>query len=250
MKNHFKRFDTKNYEFNPDGRCGVYIIHGFSSSTYETKELAQFLGNFGFHTMTNNLPGHGMTAQDCNNITYDNWLDAVKQDVAKLISNSEKTYIIGCSMGGSIALYISSLFPVNGCVVGGAVLKFNNPFTVHITNRLLCRFIKLKQKKIINTNQNVKFYGYTEYPLIALNEFRKMNNIIMKKLSKIKSPMLIIHSKSDRLSLPDNVNIIYDNIKSEIKEKYFVNKAHHNLFDSNPDQKNIFNKIVNFIKQN
>ena len=86
--------------------------------------------------------------------------------------------------------------------------------------------------------------------MIALNEFRKMNLKIIKKLVKIKCPMLVIHSKSDRLSLTETVNMIYNKIDSEIKEKFFVDKAHHNLFDSNPDQKNIFNKILSFIKEN
>tara|TARA_B110000438_G_scaffold300969_1_gene354644 strand:+ start:371 stop:1123 length:753 start_codon:yes stop_codon:yes gene_type:complete len=248
MKTNFKRFDTKNYEFNSNSEYGVYIIHGFSSSTYEIKQLAEFLGKKGFHAVANNLPGHGVTASDCNNIKYHDWFDAVKQDIAKLVSSSKKTYIVGCSMGGSLALYASSLFPVNGCIVGGTVLKFKNPFTINFTNRLLCKIIKLRNKADINLNQNIKFYGYTQYPLIALNEFRKMNITIIKNLSNIKCPTLIIHSKSDRLAIKENVHIICKNIKSEIKEKFWVNDAHHNLFDANPDQKIIFTKILDFIK--
>jgi len=53
--------------------------------------------------------------------------------------------------------------------------KFKNPFTINVTNRLFCKIIRLKKKSDINKNQTIKFYGYTEYPLIALNEFRKMN---------------------------------------------------------------------------
>ena len=34
-------------------------------------------------------------------------------------------------MGGVLALYASSIFPVNACIVGGTVLKFNNPFTIN-----------------------------------------------------------------------------------------------------------------------
>ena len=90
MKTNFKRFDTKNYEFNSNSEYGVYIIHGFSSSTYEIKQLAEFLGKKGFHAVANNLPGHGVTASDCNNIKYHDWFDAVKQDIAKLVSSSKK----------------------------------------------------------------------------------------------------------------------------------------------------------------
>ena len=67
------RFDTNNYEFNHNSELGVYIIHGFSNTTYETKELALFLSENGFHTVTNNLPGHGVTPEDCNKIKYQDW---------------------------------------------------------------------------------------------------------------------------------------------------------------------------------
>ena len=246
MKNNFKRFDTHDYEFNPSSQYGVYIIHGFSSTTYETKALAKFLGDQGYHTITKNLPGHGVTPEDCNNVKYQDWQYSIKQDIAQLASNSKKIYIIGCSMGGTLALYASSIFPVNACVVGGTVLKFKNPFTINFTNRLFCQIIKLKTKR--SGNKNIKFYGYTKYPLIALNEFRKMNLFVMKKLHNVKCPTLIIHSKGDRLSIRENVKIIYNNISSNIKTRLWVNHAHHNLFDTSPDQKIIFNKILDFIK--
>ena len=38
-----KYFDPNNYTFNESSRNGVYIIHGFTNSTYEVKELALYL---------------------------------------------------------------------------------------------------------------------------------------------------------------------------------------------------------------
>ena len=238
------RFDTNNYEFNKSSEIGIYIIHGFSNTTYEVKELAQFLGDKGFHTIANNLPGHGTTAEECNRIKYQMWLEHVTQDLANLISMSKKTYVIGCSLGADLALYLSSMFPINGCIVGGTVLKFNNPFTIHVLIPFLSKIIKFSKK---NNDTTIKYYGYTSYPLIALNEMRKLTNMIIKKLPKVTSPLLIIHSESDKMSLKKNVNLVYNKTQSTIKEKLFVENAHHNLFDKNKDQKKIFNKVLNFI---
>ena len=41
---HTDQFDTNNYEFNVNSTKGVYIIHGFTSTTYEIRDLAKFLG--------------------------------------------------------------------------------------------------------------------------------------------------------------------------------------------------------------
>ena len=68
-------FDTKNYKFNTKSKNGIYIIHGFTNSTYETKELAEYLGKEGFYTQAINLPGHGTTPEDCNRVKFIDWIE-------------------------------------------------------------------------------------------------------------------------------------------------------------------------------
>ena len=60
------------------------------SSTYETKEFAEFLGEKGYHTLTRNLPGHGASVEECNTVKYQDWLSFVEQDLAELSINSDK----------------------------------------------------------------------------------------------------------------------------------------------------------------
>ena len=200
-----ERFDTNNYEFNKKSSLGVYIIHGFSNTTYEVKQLAEFLGKNGFHTIANNLPGHGTTPEECNRIKYTDWINHVKQDIAELSSKSEKIYVIGCSMGAVLSLYVASIFPINGLVVAGTVLKFKNPFEINILVPLFGRFVKISKKK--NKNKTM-FYGYTHYPLLALLQFKKLIKNVLKKIKNITCPTLIIPSKNDRLSIEDNVSIV------------------------------------------
>ena len=120
------RFDKNNYVFNTSSKSGVYILHGFTSTTYEVKDLAEFLGNNGYCAVANNLPGHGTSINDCNRIKYQHWIDKVKNDVAELSSKYDKIFVVGNSMGGVLALYLASLFPINGFVAAGTVLKFKN----------------------------------------------------------------------------------------------------------------------------
>ena len=73
------KLDSNNYEFNHNSKIGVYLIHGFSSSTYEVKLLAEFLASKQIHVVANNLPGHGTTINDCNRVKYQDWLDFSKK---------------------------------------------------------------------------------------------------------------------------------------------------------------------------
>ena len=153
-----RMFDTNNYEFNSTSNKGVYLLHGFSSTTYEVRELAEFLGSHGYHTVANNLPGHGTTVEDCNKIKYDDWLYFIKEDIAKLASTSDKIYVVGCSMGAVLTLYAASIFPLNACVVGATVLKFNNPFTINYLIPFICRILKVQKKSQHNEGKKHWFF--------------------------------------------------------------------------------------------
>jgi len=62
-------FDTNNYELNTGCKRGVYLIHGFTSTTYELLDLAKFLAHHNFYVRVDNLPGHGTSVDDCNGNT-------------------------------------------------------------------------------------------------------------------------------------------------------------------------------------
>ena len=247
-----KKFDVNNYHFNPNSKIGIYLIHGFSSTTYELKLLADLLNQNGYHVVLNNLPGHGTNVDDCNKYSYNDWLDYSKIELAKLFSSSDQVFIIGCSMGAVISLYLASIFPVAGIIVGGTVLKFKLTFSTNYLNTIICHFLKTREKKLAfpkEIRDTINFYGYQAYPLIALNQFRKMNNLVLKRLKKVKSPLLIIHSENDQVSIRENVNIVNSMVSSTNKELLEVEHAHHNIFDKNPDTPIINKKIIHFINQ-
>ena len=96
---------------------------------------------------------------------------------------------------------------------------------------------------------NYTFLGYDVWPSSAVNEMRKLINKVRKKLSKVKSPSLVIHSKVDLLSPYSNLSLVFNSIQSKHKEKLILEKAGHNLFVKNPEQEKIFNTISSFLKK-
>ena len=245
-----ERFDTNDYELNLSSRKGVMIIHGFSSTTHEIAPLAHFLAEKGFRISAKNLPGHATTVEDCNATKYTNWLNAVEQNLAELSNDCDKLYVVGLSMGGILGLYLSTLFPIDKLVIAAPVISFKNPFQVNVLIPLLNRII-VKQKKNKHPsgyNTIKKYSGYDAYPLIALNQFRKMNSFVSKRLHRVKCPLLYVHSENDKVSLSKNIDIIMNKVKSKDKQKLIVKKASHHLFYDNPDLNLIFNTIYKFLK--
>ena len=52
------------------------------------------------------------------------------------------------------------------------------------------------------------------------------------------------------MSIKKNLEVLQNTIKSKDKKILVVDNAHHNLFDKNPDQKLIFNEILQFLNSN
>ena len=245
-------FDTKNYEFNTESKDGVYIIHGFTNTTYETRDLAKYLGEQGFYTKAINLPGHGTTPKDCNRTKFTDWIEFTEQGVAEMSSHCDNVYVIGISMGSDLALHLSSIFPLNAAVFASTVLEFKEYFSTRILTPIFHRIIPFREKKMSypkDIRDKLDYLGYKVWPLSAVNEMRKLTNRVKGELYKIKCPALIIHSTKDILSLQSNIALVYDNISSEMKEKFIVNQANHNLFTKSPDQELIFKKINSYFRQ-
>ena len=250
--NTLEKFDQNNYEFNKESSDGVYIIHGFTNTTYEVKELAEYLGKQGFYVIANNLPGHGTTPQDCNRHTHEDWMMATEQDVAEMASKCKNIFIIGISMGSVLALHLSSIFKFNASIFASTVLDNNNNVSIHVLAPLLHRFFPFRSKyKLIPKDKRNKiiFFGYDVWPSSAVNEMRKLINRVRKELSKINSPSLIIHSKVDLLSPQSNISLVFNSIKSKHKEKLILENAGHNLFTNNPHQEKIFKRVSLFLKK-
>ena len=194
MKDFAENFDLNDYEFNSKSDIGIYIIHGFSSTTHEVKELAEFLGSCGFHTRANNLPGHGTDIDDCNNTIYAEWLEHVERDFADMISQNKKIYVVGASMGGALALHLASLFPINGVVTCAAVLHFKDHFTLRWINPITKFFYsKVSKRKRFDKNirYDLKFNGVLTF--VKSNSSTILNAIIINTIIRITGKNTNIH---------------------------------------------------------
>jgi len=249
-----KNFDTNNYLFNPNSKLGIYLIHGFSSTTYEVKKLAEHLAQQGYYVQADNLPGHSTTIEDCNLTTHDEWLSFVEQKIASMYTKCDKVIVMGVSMGGVLTLHLASIFPLDGAVVAGGLFKFKNEFNVRVLVRLLHRFKSTQIKRKNFTNKQLKminnqFYGYDYYPLIALNEMRKMVDKVKDNLHKISSPILLIHSKIDQTAIFENFHIIKNLLKKSTLSTLVLEKTGHHVFDTEEsDKEEILSKISTFTK--
>ena len=246
-----KLFDTQNYETNKGSKTGILLIHGFTNTTYELRKLIDFLTEKKYHVVADNLPGHGSSVRECNSTTYLDWIEYVEKRMAYLSSHCDNIFVCGISMGALLAMHLSIVFPINGLISAAPVLEFNKPFKVHILNPIFCRLLKSRLKKYeFNKGQKI-YYGYNRWPLIALNQVRKLSSHVYKNvLHQITCPSLLIHSKEDHTSIFNNYSLMKRYIQAEEISSMIVDKSTHNIFDCDVEKELIQDRINQFISNN
>ena len=85
--------------------------------------------------------------------------------------------------------------------------EFNVRVLVPLLNWLITKRDKLVEYKKVGGNK-LKYFGYTEYPMKALNEMRKMTNAVRPRLSKVKCPTMLVHTRKDFTSIFENYHIV------------------------------------------
>ena len=74
-----------------ESAVGCYLIHGFTGSTYELRELAEFLASHGYRVRAKLLAGHGTSPEECNLVKAGTWLHETELNFTELLLDTEKS---------------------------------------------------------------------------------------------------------------------------------------------------------------
>ncbi|WP_245546893.1 alpha/beta hydrolase [Evansella cellulosilytica] len=142
----------------------------------------------------------------------------------------EKVYVIGFSMGGMIASYIATKYPIHKLVLLSAAAYYINPR--QIVKDITGWFLEGLRGEL-SDDKLYQFYRQKvkETPLIATKEFSIMVRQLRRHLKNIKTPTLIIQGENDGLVPPKkSAQFIYNQIQSEEKRLYYFPNAKHYIW--------------------
>ncbi len=233
--------------FNPAGKTGILLIHGFTATTVEVKPLAQFFHNAGFTVAGPLIPGHGTTPQDMNRQKWTDWVNAVEKAYQDLKNQCDRVYVAGESMGGLLTLYLASQHPeISGLLLYAPALIVDRMWQPY----LLSPFLKIIYKKgpAVDRPGCLPWQGYHVYPLPALVQLGKLQQQVKKRLHLIHQPTLIFQGLLDTTINPVGSKIIYDSIKSSTKELVWKKESHHCVI-LDKDLSDVAHQSVAFVNQ-
>jgi len=121
------RISSEPFRYDGASNSACYIIHGYTGSTFEMHGLGKFLASNGFTAVGELLPGHGTSVKDCNSKSYHDWIDAVEKGYDQLAREFQEVFVIGFSMGCTLAFHLALTRNVPGLVImAPAMYKFKS----------------------------------------------------------------------------------------------------------------------------
>ena len=207
---------------------GCLCLHGFSGNPREIDAITSYLQKKNWLVYSPTLPGHG-SKDSLRGVNYKHWVYAATVAVEELMKRCEKVFVIGFSMGGMIASYVASIYPVDRLVLLSSSAYYLNPKQIlQIVGGWVIEGLKgeLEDDKLYQLYRQ----KIMETPIAATRQFTRMVKELRGHLKNIKVPTLIVQGESDGLVPPKSAAYIYEQIQSEEKQLYYFPKAKHYIW--------------------
>ena len=228
------------------GDTACLLIHGFTGTPWALRELAEYLAGKGITVSAPLLPGHGTTPEDLRKTEWESWLDAARQEFDRLQAKYESIFVLGHSMGGSIALWLASERKIEGIITLAA--PYMLPGIQIAAIPLIKNFVAFRKKKRSFRKSWKEQIGYDRYPLESVLELDKFLRALQPRLSEVRCPVLIIHGSEDRRIQLKNAERIFRSLGSSEKRKIVLNGSAH-MITLGTGKAKVFDETYSFIKR-
>lgn len=243
--------------FGPDKAShAVLFIHGWTSTPGELQPLAESLSKQGFDCKVTQLPGHGTTPADLENLTWRDHLKHVLGVIDSLHKDYAKVSIVGSSFGATLALHASLATDICNLVLLAPFIihtsrSYGLPhsFWVKIVPSFIMKFVpKSMGSDIIKESEKSTFFAYDKMPLKSLKSVFSGVYELKPKLGKIRNSIFIAHNINDRVAEADGSIDVMMRVASNDKMMMLLNdKSHAPLFDNN--REHVEAEIINWMNR-
>jgi len=243
---------TASFRFDR-GPTACLLIHGFTGSPCVLRGLGEYLAERDLTVVCNRLPGHGTSPREMLGTNWHDWYAACVEDLAELSSRSERVFLCGLSMGGTLSLHLAAHHAarckVAGVVTYAAPVYMENPLfaLIPIAKRFM-KFKKTTPPDVADTTARDQVQSYGHVPIECVESLLDLLRHVKDDLRDAKTPTLLMQGRVDHVVAPPNVHLIHSLLGSEDKEVLELENSYH-ILSLDYDRELVMQKTYEFINR-
>ena len=230
--------DSRSTIHDPRLKKGCLVVHGLTGTPATVSVVSQKLLDSGFRVSSPCLAGHGDSVKTLSKSTWEEWYETVRFAYRQMRKDVDRLYYVGASLGAllGLKLAIDEGWNVKGLALVGTPLKLsgiNRFFSAAVKNTLLKYVVKSVK---CNLNESIASpegrseyaqYSLPRFPASAVFEIQKLQKIVLGDLSKVVNPLMMLHSKVDKIAPYENVSMLKNCVSSDVVEEWIAKKSRH-----------------------
>jgi carboxylesterase len=240
--------------FFAGNHVGCLLVHGFTGTPYEMRELGERLAAQGYTVLGPALAGHATQLTDMLPTRWTDWYGSVTAAYDQLCERCDVVFAIGLSLGGALVLHLAAHRPVNGVVAVSA------PFTIQNSLILLFKtfpFLYDLIPHIKKNRQNDDVQDPTiraRHPEYDSHPTRAGASLIFDFLPHLRddlrdvcAPTLLIQARGDRVVSANSMGEYHARLGSREKEMLWLERSGHLVLEDYSKEE-AFARILEFVR--
>jgi carboxylesterase len=231
------------------------LIHGFTGTPKEMRWMGEYLNDHGYTCLGVRLTGHATDPEDMLRSNWTDWTASVEDGFSLLRSLSDKIFIIGLSMGGILSLLMSTRLDVAGLIAMSAPYKLpDDPRLRKIDwiSKIVAYIPKSDEEPGASWFDKEAWKDHVSYPMNPVRSIGQLNKLLGEMraaLPNIDVPVLLIHSKDDKYVAPENMELIFADLKNASdKTKLYITGSGH-VVTRDAARRQVFESAREFIRR-
>jgi carboxylesterase len=257
-----------------NARTGVLLIHGLTGTPNEMRLLAKGLNKQGFTVYAVQLAGHCGEMADLVATRWSQWLDSVESGLDRLSAHVDRVVVGGLSMGAVLSLAVAQRRPQQVVAVCALSTTFRyDGWSMPVYTRLsfllpLFRLLRIGRNSVFMEQPP---YGIKDEALRArivaqmhggdsaeaglpgnpwwsVIEMRALAAHVLKNLSQVKAPCLVIHARNDDISAVSNAQAIVRGVTQAPVELLLLDNSYH-MITIDRERRTVIARTAEFVER-
>ncbi len=237
----------------PGSRTGCLLIHGFTGTPKEMRWMGEYLAEKGYSVLGVRLTGHATRPEDMIRARWTDWVASVEDGYHLLAALADRIYLVGLSMGGALALLLSSRLPVKGVVAISAPIALPVDWRVaHLA--LISQFQRYEPKSKYPLDYGwydkeawKDHVSYPQNPVRSVLELKSLLAELRTALPEVRVPVLLVHSENDQTVMPSNMQRIFDSLTNAPQKSMLLVKGSGHVVTRDAARQEVFEAAAAFI---